>query len=393
DTLKKVMGQKSGLFEKWFIQFGIAVFMQSIHAFIMFFTLILINQLQKVSGQEILNTFGPDKVKSLEAERVVALISLVEMGMIASLTRIEAVIKDYIGLPDAKAGNLQTAGSIGFAGFRMATGASRNIVDNFTGMKAGRTSVKKLRNQVDTRRARDEMAKNEEIENPIKPILPAPLPSTAQMDPTRSKGPGPMLGDGKLDINDLAQIGGVIGTDNQGLNRIQNSLDRIIHELQAHNTNTSNNTKAIESTNSAERLNRQPAPAPVAEKSLQEMERELRTEEKKLAGKTLAALMSPAVVVGSLAVGAGATSNIKDVTAIASALISSGDHIAEKIGENVNRPTQLAMIKPQINYEEYLQQKITNEFSLEKTRENSKGRTTKQTINNKRNDDFTAADL
>ncbi|MEG2712501.1 MAG: hypothetical protein RR988_05700, partial [Clostridia bacterium] len=391
------------LFEKWLTQFGIAVFMQSIHAFIMFFTMILINSLAKQAGITTLDTQMGDN--AAQHDKVAGLIAIIEVVAIASLTRVEAIIKDFVGVPDSKAGSLQNAGKLGFAGFSLAAGATKNIKDNFTGMAAGRKGIKSTRSQLEKAKAREVQPNAGPPKLPTdvanKDLLTYVGPSATKQTSTVQPG----IGDGKVDMNDVNQALKATGTASPEVNRIALALDKILQAVQSQTSTMSSTIKGaaspdrltkgtgIQAAANAELPKQAQTSSGLPGKSVQELEMQLREQEKQLAGKTIAAIMSPATVVAGLAMGGGASGSLNDMSAISGALISGGDKIAETIGKNVGREAQLKMIEPQINYEEHLQQKISEQVSYESSANKTIGgnqnreKSVKTTIDNKRKKD------
>ena len=392
DTYKKVAGSKSGgLFEKWLQQFSITVFMQSIHAIIMFFTIAITNEITKEAlsrmGIEKIDLFlAADEVHTFRQTQILTLVTIIQMGAIASLTRLEGIIKDYLGVPDAKAGSLKGAGMLGYSTFRMGSTAIKNVADNFSGVKKGRADVVKLRNKLNNAKAKEaqQLAAREDAN-----FAKAAPPATPMYTPNTSAPSS--LADGKVNIDDINQMNQMMGTDNPGLVRIQNSIERLISAIEKQGSATvsaiqteGSSTSRLRTANNAEvsagtvdkKLTE--AKAGVKTESVQSIAADLKAAEAELSAKTIAKVASFGFVPGSLALGLGMTSSMDDTAKIASAIINIGDKVSETVGKNLPTGAQHTIIQQQVNYEEYLQQKIVSAYSGDKyekaPRSNSKGR-------------------
>ncbi|MEG2484895.1 MAG: hypothetical protein RSB51_05435 [Clostridia bacterium] len=340
DTMKKIIGQKGGLFEKWLAQFSLTVFMQSIHAFLLYFSLILITQLARNmlggTGNEavVIDAFSEDKETAKDAESSAGLIAITQMIIIASFSKVEGTVKSLLGLGETTAGNMKGAGRESLLGLAMGRNAFRSIKDNATGTVSGVKKVRELRNKV--AKATPEagaaagpklpvagIAGAESVKNMIeegnKSAVIGAVGSKAGVGAAGAVGTSAQAGGlkpGAAEADIAAQIGdrvlGASGLGNNEINRIDSTLNKIVQALEK------NNQVVEKSANGGK------------ENSKEALQKELRLAERELVGKATALAASPSIVLAGGAIGAGAGE-----TEIASALITAGDKIAESVGKEL----------------------------------------------------------
>ncbi|MEG0073726.1 MAG: hypothetical protein RR922_04815 [Clostridia bacterium] len=366
DTMKKIIGQKGGLFEKWLAQFSLTVFMQSIHAFLLYFSLILITQLARNmlggTGNEavVIDAFAKDKEAAKDAESSAGLIAVTQMIIIASFSKVEGTVKSLLGLGESTAGNMKGAGRESLLGLAMGRNAFRSIKDNATGTVSGVKKVRELRNKV--AKATPEagaaagpklpaagMSGTESVKNMIeegnKAAVIGAVGSKAGVGAVGAAGVASAqaggLKPGAAEADIAAQIGdrvlGASGLGNNEINRIDSTLNKIVQALEK------NNQVVEKSANGGK------------ENSKEALQKELRLAERELVGKATALAASPSIVLAGGAIGAGAGE-----TEIASALITAGDKIAESVGKELAQNQNVTNVvyetgnKVQQTYEEHI---------------------------------------
>ncbi len=388
DTYKKVTGQKGGgLFEKWLQQFTITVFMQSIHAVLLFFIILITNKIFENTKLAL----GIDKIDLFEEQggiysqqnQLLTIVMIIQMGAIASLTRLENVIKEYIGVPDAKAGSLRGSGMLGYSAFRMGSSAIKNVADNFTGARNNRAKVVNLRNKLNKAKAADgktqERMQDETINNTQPRVIPPNTKASANSYQSTVPTVAP-LADGRPGLDDINEINKMTGTDNPSLVRIQNSIEKLINTIEKQGTSTVNALNGEGTSSNRLRTANDVSQGGDANKelltaikginkssdSVDGIEAELRQAERDLAAKSIAKVASFGFVPGSLALGLGMTSSMDDTAKVASAIISLGDKVSEAVGRNIPAAAQKTVIQHEVNYEQFLQQKIASSYTQDK---------------------------
>ena len=150
--------------------------------------------------------------------------------------------------------------------------------------------------------------------------------------------------------NDLQQLAFAVaalaqatGTANPALNRINDSLNKLEDAMKAGNTK-------LEAANQEKSKDK----GKQKQQNLKELKTQLGQEKRKLLGKTVAATITPSLVVASSAIGVGAGD-----AKVAAGLITAGDYIAEAIGKaaaqtGIQEPIINTMIKVD-EYNEYHQ--------------------------------------
>ncbi len=374
DTIKKVVGGKGGLLEKWLMQFVSTVFMQSLHAFIMTFSLYFMfclydqgvgiytgAELKKIYGKDDMYTIVnlnqlDDNENYLDAitsespdgssadsggSNMASLIALVQFATIMSLTKVDDVIKNMFGIQGSMAGDMKSAGKDSLMGFAAVRQAGKSIGDNFSGVANSTRKIRNIRKQMN---------------NLNQPSKPSNADSTSKVGPAGAPGAegplggaaaGPLGGaaagplgaaaEGKgatglvanLDPNNMnaQQQASVMnaasegltratGYNNPALNNLQKSIDNLTRAMQ----NSNNQSKSEEASNKKEKDIDKSA-------KMDDLKSQLRDEQRTLFSKGAAAIATPSLIVAGTSIGMGAESK-----EIGASIIAAGDLIAEKIG-------------------------------------------------------------
>ena len=181
DTFQKITGKNQNLLGNWIKNFTINVFSQTFHAFIIYFSLIVMSQVIQVAGQpqkEGLHIINPevlpagsklilmdDQDESIASASIVSILQIVAIMSVVSL---EKLIKEFTGVSTGKLGNVSQNGMQ----IVSATGATmrgvRNLADNASGLR----EAKKRRDQARMTRYQtyNELTKGKDRRNDISDI-------------------------------------------------------------------------------------------------------------------------------------------------------------------------------------------------------------------------------
>ena len=140
DTFKKVKGGKAeGLFEKWLKQFSLTVFMQSLHAFIMYLVIKFVNQINLELQELFLNNNPPKALNAMKtsdsgaSNKLVMIFSIIEVALVSSITKIEDLVREFAGMEKAKIGDAKTAAAQGLVTLSALRTGGKSVADNFSG--------------------------------------------------------------------------------------------------------------------------------------------------------------------------------------------------------------------------------------------------------------------
>ena len=156
DTFNKIMGKNKGLLENWTKHFTINVFTQTFHAFIMFFSLVIIAQvidtvgITPPAGNEVEGEVsGSGKLILVHFEgksgRAAGMASLIQVVAMTSIVSLERLIKEFTGVETGKSGDAKNSALQMLAGVRLAGNGVKNLADNITGTRSAAKARTKAR--------------------------------------------------------------------------------------------------------------------------------------------------------------------------------------------------------------------------------------------------------
>lgn len=359
DTIKKVVGGKGGLLEKWLMQFTTTVFMQSIHAFIMTFSLYFMFCLYDQgigihTGAELKTRYenmGLYKLETsvlddgtryldgvtsyvVEGEQVdssgsnmSALIALVQFATIMSLTKIDGILKDMLGLQTSMAGDMKSAGRDSLMGLAAVRHAGKRIGDNFSGVASSTRKIRGIRNQMNTINEKTRIKQEEQSKKDQ--LAKESVAEGAAIGGTSTTPSGIVTNISKADemkvLGGALDVGlGATGAHSTAINELKRSIDSLATVI--------NNKKSSESSNKGVKGIDSEANQKIREMDekaqMKELKSQLKAEQRNFAAKGMAAIATPSIILAGTAVGAGAESK-----EVAAAIISAGDMAAEAIGK------------------------------------------------------------
>ncbi len=146
DTAQKIMGKSSNLLDNWIKTFVINVFTQTFHAFIMYFSLIIICSVVGIAGTDA------SSIKWAEGEDISGITKVIRMGdknsdlaanaasilqviALTSIVSMEKLIREFTGVKSGRTGDLKGNALQMYGGFKLAQGGYKNVKDNYTGKR------------------------------------------------------------------------------------------------------------------------------------------------------------------------------------------------------------------------------------------------------------------
>lgn len=156
DTAQKIMGKSSNLLDNWIKTFVINVFTQTFHAFIMYFSMILICEVINVTGVPASEVKWDGDAPPANIDKVITLgnnsssmaasaASILQVISLMSIVAFEKLIKEFTGIKTGRTGDLRGNGLQMVAAFKSAKGGYSNIKDNFTGVRDAQKRVNNAR--------------------------------------------------------------------------------------------------------------------------------------------------------------------------------------------------------------------------------------------------------